>query len=186
MKLSKLIFASVLAIAIAGPVWSQSANRVASPGILGYLNPGINSFRPLYIQPAPVRAAVSVATGKITVNLKISLPSSFPTRSPISCGATAFVDDINKKTVITSNDISESASAVGTHEGATATCSVAIPYSWPLVNRSTDTVALGFSVNVSSNSTTPGVTSRSNSQSLGSITIPANRTTTVRNVNVTL
>src|SRR5208282_2793357 len=172
MKLSKVVFVLAFATMLGGTAWSQSANPGSRPEILGYLNPGNNSFRPMYMQPIGNPAVVSVATGKIVTNFTITVASVLPSTVPITCSVSAGVSDISS-TFVLSNEISEQASVIATRTGATAKCSITIPYSWNLSNRNTDKVNLSYTITAFSNSTTAGsVVSRISSQTIGAIGIP--------------
>jgi hypothetical protein len=179
----------VLATTLAGTAWSQSANQSSVPEILGYLNPANNSFRPMYVQqPVENPAAVSVATGKIVTNFTITVVSLIPSTTPITCNVTATVTDAQTSPPFTvSNIIFEQAAVVASRASGKATCSVPIPYSWKLSNRTTDKVQLNYSINAAG-STTPAGTLilRSSSQSIIVIAIPANGAVTTEVVAATI
>ncbi len=133
-----------------------SANPGSSPEILGYLNPGNNSFRPMYMQPIGNPSVVSVATGKIVTTFTITVSSVLPSTAPISCNVSAGVNDVSTTTFVLGNEILEQASVIATRNVGTAKCIVTIPYSWNLSFRTTDKVNLSYSIVATSNSTAAG------------------------------
>jgi len=188
MKLLKVVFVLAFATMLGGTAWSQTANPGSRPEILGYLNPGNNSFRPMYMQPIGNPAVVSVATGKIVTNFTITVSSVLPATVPIACDVFASVEDVNTSTFMITNSISEQASVIATRNGTTsAKCTVTIPYSWNLSNRSTDKVNLFYSILATGNSTAAGsVVLRSSTQTIGVIGIPINGAITTETVKATI
>lgn len=192
MKVVKVVAALILSTAIAGTAWSQGigGRSASSPEILGYLNPRSNSFRPMYMQTAVSQvsspAAVSVATGKLVANFGITVSSVIPATAAITCSLVAIVNDVNPTTFVLSNNVSEQATVVATRSTGTAKCTVTIPYSWTLTNRTTDQIQLIYSVDASFNSTTAAtVVNRSSSQTMATFAIPANAVITTKTVAVT-
>jgi len=68
--------------------------------------------------------------------------------------------------------ITESATIIATRSGATATCTVLVPYEWPLQTPATDKVTLSVSVSALSTN------SRVDTGQLATFVVPANGTTT--------
>jgi len=181
------IFKIVLVLACLAGItqfaWSQNADNATGHGILGYLDARTGAFKPMVQTPAEedqasAAAAISPTTGKFVFNLTINVVSSLPSNEVIVCSATANVFDIPSITTIT-----EEASVVASRSGSKATCTVTIPYSWPLSTASQDKVGLGFSV--SANSTT-GVLGRLSNHSLPSIKVPSSGATTTQTLNATI
>jgi len=86
-----------------------------------------------------------------------------------------------------SNIIFEQATVNATRSVGSAKCSVTIPYSWNLSNRSTDQVHLSYLISAGVNSTTAGsLANRSSSQYIVTIKIPANGAITTETVNATI
>ena len=188
MRLLKLIFALVLATTLGGIAWSQSANQGSVPEILGYLNPANNSFRPMFVQQSIENAAVSVATGKIVTSFTITVASLIPSTTPINCLVTASVDDVSTSPPFSvSNIILEQAAAIATRGAGKATCSVSIPYSWRLSNRTTDKVQLSYIISATNTMTTAGsLVLRTSSQTINVIPVPANGAVTPETVAATI
>jgi hypothetical protein len=189
MKLSKVVFVLAFATMLAGTAWSQSANPGSSPEILGYLNPGNNSFRPMFMQSIGNPAVVTTVTGKIVTNFTITVASVLPSTTPIECNVTATVSDMSTSPPFTlANEILEQASVIATRNGATAAkCTVTIPYSWNLANKSTDKVNLAYSIFAASTSTAAGtLANRTSSQFIAVIPIPATGATTTETVKATI
>jgi len=138
----------------------------------------------LLFASAPMLWSQSTLTGKIAINIKITLATTPPASSIVACSAQASVNDPN-------NTVTEKAAAVATISGPTATCNMAIPYSWSLLNPSSDIINLSYTVSISQTIEVPGpdlsspyvVTLRSTNQTIGNIQgVPANGTTTVENI----
>jgi hypothetical protein len=126
--------------------------------------------------------AQTTSTGKFVVNFTITVDSNLPTTDKIACSVQAQVADVSSGHIIL-----ESASVAATRNGATASCSVTIPYSWTLSSASTDKVNLAYTITV------PGVASAANalpsrfsSQSIATISVPANGSTTTETVSATI
>jgi len=178
---------------------SQQAKPPAPHGVPGYLDPQTGAFTPMpqrSVENEEELAATTPTTGKFVITFTITISSSIPTSTLIGCQASAAVFDINPKTGVISNTVSESGEAVASRSGGKATCKVTIPYSWVLLNASTDTVSLGYSVavyesvTVPANGTSPAVTTvfnpRISSQTIGVISVPATGSTTDESVNATI
>ncbi len=185
MRLLKIFFALALTTTLAGTAWSQSANLGSSPEVLGYLNPVTNSFRPMSIQAPIVNpAAVSVATGTIVTNFMITVKSAIASTVPITCNVAANVTDIGAGG---SNIVLEQAAVVATRGTGTAKCTVTIPYSWNLFNRSTDRVQLTYQISTYNPSTAAGtLAARTTSQYIANIAVPATGATTTETVIATM
>jgi hypothetical protein len=184
VNISKIMLALACLAGITQSARSQNAENAATHGILGYLDARTGAFKPI-VQPTTVEdeqaaaaAAISPTTGKFVFNFTINVVSSLPTNEVIVCSATANVFDITSVTTIT-----EEASVLASRSGSKATCTVTIPYSWPLSTASQDKVGLGFSVAASS---TTGVLGRLSNHSLPSIKVPSSGATTTQTLNATI
>jgi hypothetical protein len=189
MKLLNVIFVLLFATTLAGTAWSQGATQGPGPEVLGYLNPRNNSFRPMYMQSTPIGspAAISVATGKIVTSFTITVSSAIPLTTPILCYVSASVTDQNTTTFMILNEILDSATVNATRTAGTAKCTVTIPYSWILSDRTTDQVQLGYEISANINTTTPSaLINRDSLQTFGIIAIPANGATTTKSVSATI
>lgn len=142
-----VLLAWLLAIATAPGAWAQSGAK----GTLGILSPA-GTFRP--VSTAPLSSAALTAkrtvSGMFTVELAITIRSAIPVSTPILCGLNASVFGSNADVSVT-DSIQESASALAVRSGATATCSLKLPYLWTLFT-SNDTVTLSFSITASGTS----------------------------------
>jgi hypothetical protein len=180
MKTWKFIFVCVCFAGLTQPVWSQRANEAAKPGILGHLDPRTGTFTPLVQRPVEDDEAVesvTPTTGKLVFNFTITIKSTNLAGDTIFCSAGAFVFESSS-----GFDASESGSVKATVSGSTAKCTVTIPYSWPLKAASSDTITLSYAVEASGAS----LASRVSSQSLPSIKVPANGTTTTETIASTI
>jgi len=200
MRTSRIILVCACLVGLTQSVWSQQAQQTkptAPSGIPGYLNPQTGAFTPMpQNENAEELNSTTPTTGEFVITFTITISSSIPTSTLIGCQASAAVVDINRKTGIISNTVSESGEAVASRSGGKATCKVTIPYSWVLLNASTDTVSLGYavavyeSVTVPANGSSAAVTTlfnpRVSSQAPGSIPVPATGSTTDESVNVTI
>lgn len=169
MNAKGLIGASLIGLACVTAASAEEANSSAAPSIIGFIDPQTGVIKPLMTTTtSPEIAAASVlVTGelKITGTVMIISPSIGAT-TPVICGATAVVaTDAN-------GPITESATSPATRSGATATCTVLIPYEWLLQSAATDRVVLSVSVSAASTS------QRVHTRQLASFIVPANGTTT--------
>ena len=137
---------------------------------------------------APTRfMGQTTASGKFVVNFSITLDASISSTAKIACQASAEVSDGPNGA---KNVLHETASVLATRSGATATCTVNIPYSWDLLTESTDTVVLGFQltapVEVPTGAPTQLLPSRISIQPrYAAIAVPAPGSTTTENLTVT-
>lgn len=185
MRITKIALACVCLIVIALPVLGQQ-KAAGNTGILGRLDPGTGSFTPVPLAAAGDTAAVTPVerSGKVVFIFNITIDSTIPTTSVISCNAAVSVAD-NISAAYRSID--EYETVVATRTGSTAKCTVTIPYSWELVTPTTDTLGRGFTISATLTSTTGGtVVLRTSSQSIPTITVPANGVTTTDTLAITL
>ena len=127
-----------------GLLWGQ--NAAAAHGIHGYLDPQTGVFHTLPIPEAASAEPPAVATfaGKFVFNFTITVDATISSTAKIVCTATATVED--NLTGGSPNFIIETASALATRSGTTATCTVNIPYSWSLATGTTDNITLGYNL----------------------------------------
>ena len=183
----KPLFTSALAacllFACTVPALAQHTQHF-TPGIPGYLDArgGFHVLPPLAVDENEIQDAVTTFTGTIVVNFTITVSSTIPTTDKISCLASASVFDTGS-----SGAIEETAAVAATRTGATATCKVTIPYSWPLVSGTTDQVSLTYEVSAPGLFTaTNGLPLRTSTQSITHIAVPKTGTTTTENVAATI
>jgi len=174
--------AACLLFACTAPALAQQTQRFI-PGIPGYLDArgGFHVFLPV-IDDNATQDAVTTFTGTIVVNFTITISSTIPTTDKISCLASASVFDTGS-----TGSIQETAAVAATRSGATATCKVTIPYSWPLVSGTTDQVQLTYEVSAPGLFTaTNGLPLRTSTQSIAHIAVPKSGTTTTETVVATI
>jgi hypothetical protein len=178
MNTKGLIWASLICLACATAVSAEEpnsgaaaseANASAAPSTIGFLDPQTGVIKPLMTTTASpeVAAAGVLVTGELKMTGTITIVSpSIGATTPVVCGATAVVTpDLN-------GPITETASSPATRSGATATCTVLIPYEWLLQGAATDKVVLSVSVSAVSAS------QRVHTRQLATFKVPANATTT--------
>lgn len=171
-----LLFASTL------PALAQQTTGF-TPGIQGYLDArgGFHVLAPA-IDDAALQDAVTTFTGTIVVNFTITISSTIPTTDKISCIVNASVFDTGS-----TNSILETAAVAATRTGASATCKVTIPYSWPLVTGTTDQVSLSYQISAPGLFTaTNGLPLRNSVQTFAHIAVPKTGTTTTETVVATI
>jgi hypothetical protein len=185
MRFAKITLACVCLLGLNQPVWSQKANEPANQGILGYLDPKTGAFRPVAQSPDEEFDTTELAptnTGKFVFKFTITISSTNLGSDTISCTALASLID----NPISSIFISETASVKATVSGSTASCTVNIPYSWTLKTGSTDTVSLSYVVSAVGPSASGGLPTRTSSQGIANIKVPANGSTTTETVASTI
>ena len=179
-----VILASVCVclLAISVPLMAQDAS--ATHGILGYLDPKTGTFHLLPALQDAEPPATTTVTGKIVANFTITVDSTIASTTKIGCNITATVLDVGTGNTI----LEEAGNAVARGSGTTVTCTTTIPYSWKLGSASTDKLTMSYSITspvaITSGSATYPL--RVSSQSLGSITVPANGTTTTETIAATI
>jgi len=181
-KILTLVSMCVCLLAISAPLMAQDAS--ATHGILGYLDPKTGTFHLLPALQDEEPPAASTVTGKIVANFTITVDSTFASTSKIGCTISAAVLDASTGNVIEE----EAGNAVTLGTGSTVTCTATIPYSWKLGSASTDKITLNYIVQapVAVSSASAAYPNRLSSQSLGSISVPANGTTTTETIAATI
>lgn len=162
-------------------LWSQSTPAVN--GIRGYLDPrtGIFHSMPLPdLQGADVPPPTTFG-GKFVFNFTITVSSTLASTAKIGCQATASLED-----VVSLTSTLETASAVATRSGSTATCTVTIPYSWNLSSPTSDKVSLTYSIIAGAATTVNPLPARTSEHSFGPISVPANGATTTEPITATI
>jgi hypothetical protein len=180
MKTWKFIIVCACFMGLTLPLWSQQAKEAVKPGILGHLDPRTGAFTPLVQRPLEDEEALeplTPTTGTLVFNFTISIKSKNLGGDTILCFADASVFETSSLF-----DAIESASVKATVSGSTAKCTVTIPYSWPLKSASSDTISMSYSVEASGTS----LATRTSSQSLPSIKVPPNGTTTTETIASTI
>jgi hypothetical protein len=132
--LAGLLFLSAISAAPA-----QSGGK----GVVGILSPS-GTFRPLSRTPRSAAGPSTTITGKLVLNLTITVASSIPTSTPILCELQANVQGSDTTSFI--DDIYETAVTAAARSGRQATCTVTLPYEWTLA-APTDTLSLNYAVN---------------------------------------
>lgn len=173
------ICACVLAINIS--LMAQDAS--AAHGIPGYLDPKTGTFHLLPALPDAPPPATTTVTGKIVATFTITVDSTFASTAKIGCTIIANVQDLS-----TLNNIVEQAgNAVARGTGSTVTCTATIPYSWTLGSATTDRVMLSYIIQAPvAASAGAAFPNRLSEQSLGTISVPANGTTTNESIAATI
>jgi hypothetical protein len=179
MRASQIVFACVFFAGGIQPGWSQRPGDGPTRRIAGYLDPGTGAFRPIFPKSGVNPRAepdVTPTTGKLVFDFNITVSSSFPAGEVISCSVIASVYDFTNNV-----DIAESAGAAATVSGSKATCTVTIPYSWPLADPGSETVGLSYEI-LATPANGASLT-RYSTRTLASIPVPATGATTTQTIN---
>ena len=93
MRITKLLLICMCCVMVAPTVWAQTANRQATPGILGYLDPHTGAFRPVpaVAEESAEAPAATTFTGTVTVTITITLKTTGLTN--ITCSEEVSVVD---------------------------------------------------------------------------------------------
>ncbi len=164
--------------AFAEPIMKPNLNVGTGVGVPGFLDPSTGTFKPVQRPVFDLGLATPTFTGKFVFSFSITILSSIPATDQIGCFAFASTFDANS-----TRSIFESAAVQAKRAGSTATCTVTIPYSWALSSASTDTVFRSYEIFVP---TTGGLPSRGSQQSLASVRVPANGSTTTVTIKATI
>ena len=171
MNAKGLIWASLIGLACATTSASaEEANSAATPSTIGFIDAQTGVIKPLMTTTASPEAVATgtLLTGELKITGTITIVSpSISSTTPVTCIATGVVPgDAN-------GPITETASSPpAARSGATATCTVLVPYEWLLQTPTTDKVILSVSVSAFSAS------ERVHTRQLATFVVPANGTTT--------
>jgi len=157
---------------------------------LGYYDPATGKFEPLAPAQDSEAPPVVATTGTIVFKFTLTVKSVIPKNAVLGCTADASVSD-------SAFSGEEHGSAVAKLvSGDTYSCTVTIPYSWPLSSPGTDSVYLdseasidyGFQVTATNGATTTiePIEARGSSHSLTTIKVPATGATTTETIPITL
>jgi hypothetical protein len=172
-------------LGLASPVLSQRTTAADISGIPGILDTKTGSFKPLPQAGSSIEeilAASTTVTGKLVFHFTITVNSLGLAGDTVVCTAEASLVDSPATGGIF---ITEFAS-VGAKEASTVSCTVTIPYSWTLATMSTDRVSLTYTISVVGSTSATVLPNRTSTHSLGSISVPANGTTTTQTINATI
>jgi hypothetical protein len=164
MKPKALICAGLIGLACSISASAEETASGAPRSVIGFLDPQTGALLPLMATtPSPEVAAASTAlTGTLKITGTITIISSLPPTTPVTCSATAVVlADLN-------GPISDLVTSTATRSGATATCTMLIPYEW-ILQSVADSVHLSVSVSAFT---------RVHTRQLATFKVPANGVTT--------
>jgi hypothetical protein len=186
MNVLRIIVAVVVCALSSQLSWGQEASPASINGVLGYLDYSTGAFRPVgQMGEFDSEGEKANNTGTIIVNITITIKSAIPATSPISCGVSASVTDIDISTGGI-NIISELATVAATRTGSTAKCTVTIPYSWTVLNSASAKVSLTYNLSMGKATATTGLQVRVSSGTIANISVPANGSTTTKAVNAVI
>jgi hypothetical protein len=181
VRIPILALLCILVLGLTIPVrGQQQQSPTVGRGILGYLDPRTGAFHPAIPQALTDSTQISAATaapttGKFVFDFTITVDSALASSVGIECGAQAeTVDETSER------DIVEEAAVAATRSGSTAKCTVTIPYSWPLESASSDSVTLEYFI--SAPTAAPSLPSRTSTQTIGVIKVPATGATTTETI----
>ena len=174
MKIKSLLCACILALTI--PLWGQNAQ---SPQMLARTSQGL-------IQGETTSVATSTAGNVVyAINMTIAT-TALASSDVVSCTGHASVNDYDPTTYTqyaSYNDSQTVTASVKSGSPKTASCTVTVPYSWTLMESSTDTLALEYEIAITSST---GVIKRHRDVVLGYVPIPLNGAITSKTINATL
>jgi hypothetical protein len=187
LKLSLALALLALAPLAFGQLASQArpANRA-----LGYYDPTTGIFEPLHPLSDTEPATATPTTGTLTFTFTITAKSTLPKNAVIGCEGDAGVSD-------PALEVTEKGTGVAKlSSGTTYTCTAVIHYSWLLSTASSDKISLSYNASIDygleltgSNGTGTVVTpivSRSSTQDIPGISVPANGASTTEDISITL
>jgi hypothetical protein len=162
---------------------TRKLSNIAGRGIQGYLDPKTGAFHPIpAVEQSDAEPPATVTYGgKFVFKFTITVAATISATAKIACTASADVTDINGASY---NFFDETASALATRSGTTATCTVNIPYSWKLASGGSDMVSLSYVISAPSeiSTATDAYPNRISSASLTSIKVPLNGATTTETI----
>lgn len=181
MKSQSLVRITLLCVCLVG------LNQfVQAQSMLGSSQTGVPSASAT-VEDAEILAATSITfTGKLVFSFTITISSTLPTTDTVACEASASLSDVGAAGQ--GPIINELAAVAATRSGSTATCTVNIPYSWSLINSSTDAVQLSYVISVPTAAITGtnGLPARVSTRTFASIKVPASGMTTTETIKATI
>jgi len=183
VKILRIMLVLACFIGLTQLAWSEKPSAKAGSGILGYLDPQTGAFRPLAQTPATPEdedalAATAPTFGTLVFNITITVKSAG--LGTIRCVANASVNDRSLTGFLTYTELG---SATATGSGSTRTCTVTIPYSWPILAPTGDTISPDIDVTAGTSLTQPV---RDHIRTLQPIKVPTSGKTTTFTAAVTL
>ncbi len=177
-----LCLLGLVAAGVAQNAEVQKSPVAPSSSSFGYLDPKTGIFHSLVRQPRSVEEpAITPTTGRIQINVTITVAASLPANAVIECEAFGGVDDP------TEGEFSNTFTITATRSGNKATCSMPIPYIWYLATPGSDTVVFDLEVSATAGTTgTAGYYSETFSAPQITMKVPANGAITVENVTTTI
>ena len=185
MNLRKLVVVAAVCALSSPMAWAQDGNQEGGPGVLGYFDPATGAFRPVAQgEDFDLMTAAAVSGGNFLVTFNITVKSAIAATTPIHCSVSATVVDASPGGV---NVITESATVSATRTGATARCTVNLPYSWVLQSPVGTQVSLTSVLSSTKPGAAPtGLLSRLHTSTFARSAVPANGVTTKYTVNAVL
>jgi len=185
-RISGMIFVCICFALLTQPAWSQF--RTQSRALPGHLNNGAAKPTPNAVEDNPDvgQAALTTFGGSFVFKFTIAVKSTNLGTDTIACYADLVVIDENLTTFVLTGVHSEEAEVAATRGTGTATCTVTIPYSWALANGSTDMVNLTYGIQAPASTSNPPLPNRLSTNSLPSMHVPANGSTTTVTVTATI
>jgi hypothetical protein len=155
----------------------------------GFLNLKSGQFSPVSgVHVVPETSSTMFTRGTIELTLTINVVSDLPRGTAISCGMDVNVTALNVSDGALGSWV-ETASAVASVHGTTATCTLIIPYYWLLPSAAENelrTLSGRFTVTATDASIKPSVLRSTNQPFLSTTTIPSNDTTSKYRANATI
>lgn len=181
-KLLNILVLCACILGMSAALAGQSSS--VSHGIRGYLDPKTGAFHPIPTVEESDAEPPATATygGKFVFKFTINVAATISASAKIACSADVSVTDISGASY---NYFDETASALATRSGTTATCTVNIPYSWKLASGGTDMVSLSYVISAPSEISvaTDAYPNRLSTASITSIKVPLNGATTTTNIS---
>lgn len=186
IRISGMILVCMCFALLTQPAWGQF--RTQSRALPGHLNNGAAKPTPNAVEDNPDvgQAALTTFGGSFVFKFTIAVKSTNLGTDTISCYADVDVIDENMTTFVFTGVYTEEAAVAATRSGATATCTVTIPYSWALANGSTDMVNPSYGIEAPASTSNPPLPNRISTHSLPSMHVPANGSTTTVTVTATI
>ena len=181
-QISRMSALTSLAFLLTVVATAQTSNKAEQ--VPGYYNPKTHTFQ-VKVQPEvdPDAAAPKTYTGTLKYEISVKLVTPVATGEELVCSANALVDDVSG-----TGYYEETASTTAKVSGSTATCTVSIPYAWALADGTTDTVGIGYSLEIVP-TTTGAATQFNGRESIGElapIKVPTTGATTAIPISATI
>ena len=181
-QISRISVLAGLTILSTGAVLAQKTTTTDQ--VPGFYNPKTHTFQ-MKVQPEvdPDVAAPKIYSGTLKYEITVKLVTPVASGQELACSGTALIEDVGGATYY-----EESVSGIAKVSGSSATCTLSLPYSWSLSAATSDTISLGYDLEIVATTTNAALefTGRTHTSGLAPLKVPAVGATTAIPISATI